>query len=402
MAVYGNYSIGNAAVTGLLLLINVGLFLASLFVCRRHGDQARGYVTWMKISFMFFSGYLFFNCLTSVLIVLYYNDLLGTGFNVTSNLEVCFEMIVKVLIVATLGSLVRGIFYARSSKPAALAMPFRVFAFVLVGLVSLLTIVFLGVAMHATFSSSSRSFQSAMHANKIWGAIQIVLFIVSLALVAIAGFTFTKVKSMAHLRTASTVLIVACVFFFVQNLYSIVWIGLYGNLAGRRRSAIPPEFSVIINLIFGVISLFATLVTLFHLARSKDKFASAPTPGPMQAAPVQYPSQPGVPVQGYPQYQYAQPTQPAQAYAYAQPHVQPQGQPAWQPGMYYYPQQQVPQGYAPQQVAGQQPVYPPNIAQLPAQTPQLKSVDVNTTGPTTVSATSTPAPPSELGQGVNK
>ena len=149
------------------------------------------------------SSYLFFNCLTSVLIVLYYNDLLGTGFNVTSNLEVCFEMIVKVLIVATLGSLVRGIFYARSSKPAALAMPFRVFAFVLVGLVSLLTIVFLGVAMHATFSSSSRSFQSAMHANKIWGAIQIVLFIVSLALVAIAGFTFTKVKSMAHLRTVS-------------------------------------------------------------------------------------------------------------------------------------------------------------------------------------------------------
>lgn len=189
----------------------------------------------------------------------------------------------------------------------------------------------------------------------------------------------------------------------------LIWIGLYGGLDRSSRSRRPPSYSIIINLIFGIFTLFATLVTLFHLARGREKFISAPNTGGYPAAPgmvpVQYPVQPGVPgapAQGYPQQYYAQPQQPGQAYAYPQGQPQPQGQPAWQPGMYYYPQQQVPgqqfpqqpqQAYAPPQ-AGQQPGYPPNAAP-----PAALVNDPTRSAPApagTISASSTPAPASEL------
>lgn len=56
MSIGSNWA-GNAGVTLLLLLVNTGLLLASLFVCRRYGDQARGFITWMKVAFVFFCGY---------------------------------------------------------------------------------------------------------------------------------------------------------------------------------------------------------------------------------------------------------------------------------------------------------------------------------------------------------
>lgn len=393
------YFIANAVLDGILLIANSGLFFASLCVCRRLGDQARGFITWMKVSFLFMSGVLFFNCLTSVFVTLYYYvDSIGRGAsNITSILDATLEMILKALLVATLGSLIRGILFARSSTPAKLATPARVGSFLLLGFVSLLSLVFLGLAIHGTYSGSI----SGLHANRIWGAIHIIIFVISLALLALSALTLVKVKALGHLRTASVVLIVASVFFFIHNLFTVIWIGLYGGLDPNSYN-IPPRFSVIINFIFSTIPLFIVLVALFHLARGKGTFSSAPNTGlpvgagSIQPAPGQYAPQPGAPTQGYPQYQYAQ--QP-QAYAYGQPQQQQQpGQPAWQPGMYYYPQQQVPQGYAPQQIP-QQPGYAPNVAQLPTGTPQPRSAELSTVGPNTISATSTPAPPSELGQG---
>ena len=48
-----NYSIGQAVLNGLALLVASALFIAALFLCRRMGDAARSSVRWMKVALIF-------------------------------------------------------------------------------------------------------------------------------------------------------------------------------------------------------------------------------------------------------------------------------------------------------------------------------------------------------------
>lgn len=50
-----NFSIARAVLHALVLVTAVGLFLASLFLCRQRADRARSAVRWMKAA-LFFTG----------------------------------------------------------------------------------------------------------------------------------------------------------------------------------------------------------------------------------------------------------------------------------------------------------------------------------------------------------
>ena len=52
-----NVFIASAALHGLILLGTGGVFLASLFMCRRRSDRARHAVTWLKVALLFFGLY---------------------------------------------------------------------------------------------------------------------------------------------------------------------------------------------------------------------------------------------------------------------------------------------------------------------------------------------------------
>ena len=54
-----NFFIASAALHGLVLLGTGGVFLASLFMCRRRSDRARHAVTWLKVALLFFGLYVF-------------------------------------------------------------------------------------------------------------------------------------------------------------------------------------------------------------------------------------------------------------------------------------------------------------------------------------------------------
>lgn len=120
--------------------------------------------------------------------------------NVLDIIETSFELVVKGLLIATLGSLARGILYARTSTPAKLATPGRISSIAFVVLVSILSIAFLGLGI--SYYVGSRSITS-LHANNIWGALHIIFFILALGLLGLGGLVFTKVKTLAHLQLVS-------------------------------------------------------------------------------------------------------------------------------------------------------------------------------------------------------
>lgn len=228
---YGPFYAAAAGLTGAILFTNTGLFLASLCVCRRLGDQARGFVRWLKVSFPFFGGYvnywnpifslrnpitkppltidlsilrfLFFHTLACILgALLWYDVIWNSGaYRVSWNIDSFFYMIAKAAVVLTFSSLIRGILFARNSTPAKLSTPARIAGILFFVLVVILSIVYLGVAIYANVGYYQRT--TGRHAWRIEGAINIIIFVISVFLLALSALVLTKVKQFAHLKKVS-------------------------------------------------------------------------------------------------------------------------------------------------------------------------------------------------------
>jgi hypothetical protein len=331
------YEIAAAVLDLVLIVPSFILAVLSLFKCRTAHDAARSTFNHLKVALGFFCLYLFFNIVSRTLYVVYVQAHISTALydaiNYIFQVVRLFQHVVAIMVFLALSSLGVGILAARDAAPLKHHTTLIVVIRSAAGLLAILAVTYFGVALEyrrslerGTFQGNRRAF---LRARQLSNIVDIFVFVASVAVLGFAVLLRVKAaKTHARLHKvqswplsahenrdmdaylesqACNTLLVCSVLWLIQNLFIIIWVGIYSSFTDTDSSADEPTVSIILFFVFIDLVWFVVFLLLFLLGKRKATVAG----GLWSAQPApQHGGQDGQYGQ-YGQYvQYVQPIQP--------------------------------------------------------------------------------------------
>ncbi|KAF4449061.1 hypothetical protein F53441_7605 [Fusarium austroafricanum] len=366
-------------------LPSIIVFFCSLFV-RSRKDPARTGFTYFKFALFLFSGFAFFDVCSYALSIAYNrihrDSYLESGLTkidvkslsvasaVCSLLAGLYTNITDILIMIALLRLSTGVVIAQSGHAGPIGKILRFTSYIAATILLALVLASFGLRIRFIYeyyyNDVDIGVDSLKKMRQILFAFDVLIFVISLGVVARAVMVKKQPAAEKTLVWASNMLIVASVFWLLHTTFNMASLAAWSNLSDPLHD---PEYKYayyILDVVFSIWPQFLVLIMVFFMGLRPYKKNGIWS---KQEEKVQGPATPWGYGSNDPQIQGAVPP-----IAQQQPYVQQQPYP--QQPYPQQPQQSMPQGWNPQQqqqagyYAPQQQQYAPYPAASPVSNPR--------------------------------
>ncbi|KAJ4254457.1 hypothetical protein NW762_010055 [Fusarium torreyae] len=388
---------------------SVVLFFCTLCTVRRRKDPARTAFTYLKLALLVFSGFAFLDTCGYALSIAstrvlydqsyyYYGDTYGYDdvvrvlqitMRVVEAVAQLYDMITDILVMIILLRISTGIVIAQSGHAGPIGKILRLASYAIAVLLAALALAGFGLRIRFVYElfygdryDGADSFQQS---RQIIFSFSVLVFIISLGIVARAVMVKMQPKAEKTLSWCSNMLIAASVVWLLRTTFNMASQAAWSDLSNVFNDPEWKDYYHILDVIFAIWPQFIVLCMVFAIGSAKNNgiwSTQQPFLAPQgnQQTPWGYSyngSQPpnAAPPMAQQQQQQQQPYQPQQQYEqHPQQQTMPQG---WNPQQqhqgFYAPQQQAyPQQ---QQYAPYSPVSPISNARSPP--PHEESLGLN-------------------------
>ncbi|KAI6775923.1 hypothetical protein HG530_002681 [Fusarium avenaceum] len=268
------------------------LFICSLRFVRSQKDPARSGFTYFKWALFMFSGTAFFDvCLYALQIALnrlwfhriddesnYSGSALqGLGISLQS-IQIVFEffdMITDILVMIMLLRLSTGIIIAKSDRTNTVGKKLRLVSYGAAFVLGVIMLTVLGLRIRyiceALYGDYEIAQDCALQYRQIRFTFNVLIFLVSLAIVACAPLIKRQSKADKSLSWCSNMLVVASVVWLLRTTFNMAIIAASDSLRdyyGYSEYKLP---YIILEVVFGIWPQFIVLCIVFAIGLAKEK-----------------------------------------------------------------------------------------------------------------------------------
>ncbi|KAF9762849.1 hypothetical protein IL306_003317 [Fusarium sp. DS 682] len=327
---------------------SVVLFFCSLCLVRRKKDPARTAFTYLKLALLVFAGYAFFDFCSYVIAVVYsrlryderlyydidedYEKTLIVTVQVLATLAQIYQMVTDILIMIILLRLGSGIVMVQTGRPDPMGKILRLFSYIAAAILLILALTTFGLRIRfiyeVYFHDVEIGADAFIKARQIGFSFSVLVFVISLAIAARAIMIKVQSKGENALPWCSIMLIATSLVWLLETTFIMASTAAWYNLSSAYGDREYKYAYYILEVVFGIWPQLVVLCMVFAIGRAKNSGLWS------KQEPVK-----GVGTGERTPWGYGQVAPQAQNFA---PMLQQQHYP--QPG-----QQQMPQGWSPQQ-----------------------------------------------------
>ncbi|KAH7235629.1 hypothetical protein BKA59DRAFT_444744 [Fusarium tricinctum] len=268
------------------------LFICSLRLVRSQKDPARTGFTFFKWALFMFSGTAFFDvCSRALQTALnwlwFHNDddesdhfghtVQGLSISLQSIQVVFhfFDMITDILVMIMLLRLSTGILIAHSSRNNTFGKKLRLVSYGAAFILGVLTLTVLGLRIRyiceALYGDYEIAQDCALQNRQIRFTFNVLIFVVSLAVVARAAMVKRQSKADRSLSWCSTMLVVASVVWLLRTTFNMAIFAAENNLSNIYGDPKYEFANLILEVVFGIWPQFIVLCIVFAMGLAKEK-----------------------------------------------------------------------------------------------------------------------------------
>ncbi|KAM0191017.1 hypothetical protein ACHAPA_002830 [Fusarium lateritium] len=268
------------------------LFICSLRLIRSQKDPARTGFTYFKWALFMFSSTAFFDvCFYAVRIALdqlwlhraydesdaFGDALQGLSISTASIRIVLefFDMITDILVMIMLLHLSTGILVAQSGRTNTVGKKLRLTSYGAAAILGVLTLTVLGLQIRYICEGLYGDFEiaedCAIQGRQIRFGFNVLMIVISLAVVARAVMVKRQLKADKSLSWCSTMLVAASVVWLLRTTFSMAFMAATTNLSYLYQD---PEYKLanfILEVVFGIWPQFIVLCIVFAMGLAKEK-----------------------------------------------------------------------------------------------------------------------------------
>ncbi|KAM5382532.1 hypothetical protein ACJZ2D_002536 [Fusarium nematophilum] len=302
------------------------LFFCALCLCRRRNDPVRTAFTWLKLAFFVFADFCFFDACSYGLLFAYSRirnddyDIYDTydtytvlksidiAQGVTNGLAQFFDMIVDILVMIILVRVASGITVAQTGKVDPLGSITRLASYGIAALLAILAVAAFALRMrYISGYYEDYGYLTNDDINDFWikgrqigFSFRVLIFVVSLGVVARSVMVKLQPKSEKTLSWCSSLLVAASIVWLTRTIYNMASIAAWAELDEIYNKTFE-WYYIILDLVFAIWTQFTVLCLVFAIGTAKSNGLWSPPPheealgfnhqangSPPQSTPQQY------------------------------------------------------------------------------------------------------------------
>ncbi|EXA41287.1 hypothetical protein FOVG_09787 [Fusarium oxysporum f. sp. pisi HDV247] len=269
---------------------SVVLFFCSFCLVRRKKDPARTAFTYLKLALLVFSGFAFFEFASYVVSVvhsqLYYGGRIDSDFDshysktllvtvqVLATLALIYDMVTDILIMIILLRLGTGIVMVQTGRPDPKGKILRLVSYIAAAILFILALTAFGLRIRYVyevfFNDVRVGADSYTKSRQIAFSFSVLVFVISLAIVARAIMIKVQSKGESALTWCSNLFIAASVVWLMRTTFNMASTAAWTNLSSAYRDREYKYAYYILEVVFGIWPQFVVLCLVFAIGRARN------------------------------------------------------------------------------------------------------------------------------------
>lgn len=269
---------------------SVVLFFCSFCLVRRKRDPARTAFTYLKLALLVFSGYAFFEFASYVVSVvhsqLYYGGRIDSDFDshysktllvtvqVLATLALIYDMVTDILIMIILLRLGTGIVMVQTGRPDPKGKILRLVSYIAAAILFILALTAFGLRIRYVyevfFNDVRVGADSYTKSRQIAFSFSVLVFVISLAIVARAIMIKVQSKGENALTWCSNMFIAASVVWLMRTTFNMASTAAWTNLSSAYHDREYKYAYYILEVVFGIWPQFVVLCLVFAVGRARN------------------------------------------------------------------------------------------------------------------------------------
>ncbi|KAI7762328.1 hypothetical protein LZL87_006723 [Fusarium oxysporum] len=269
---------------------SVILFFCSFCLVRRKRDPARTAFTYLKLALLVFSGYAFFEFASYVVSVvhsqLYYSGRIDSDFDshysktllvtvqVLATLALIYDMVTDILVMIILLRLGTGIVMVQTGRPDPKGKILRLVSYIAAAILFILALTAFGLRIRYVyevfFNDVRVGADSFTKSRQIGFSFSVLVFVISLAIVARAIMIKVQSKGENALTWCSNMFIAASVVWLMRTTFNMASTAAWTNLSSAFRDREYKYAYYILEVVFGIWPQLVVLCLVFAIGRARN------------------------------------------------------------------------------------------------------------------------------------
>ncbi|KLP11493.1 uncharacterized protein FFB20_05236 [Fusarium fujikuroi] len=269
---------------------SVVLFFCSFCLVRRKRDPARTAFTYLKLALLVYAGYAFFDFASYVVSVVHtrlwnsgridsdfdshYSKTLQVTVQVLATLALIYDMVTDILVMIILLRLGTGIIMVQTGQPDPKGKILRFSSYIAATILFALSLAAFGLRIRYVyevfFNDVSVGADSYTKSRQISFSFSVLVFVISLAIVARAIMIKVQSKGENALTWCSNMFIAASVVWLLRTTFNMASTAAWTDLSSAYGDSEYKYAYYILEVVFGIWPQFVVLCLVFVIGRARN------------------------------------------------------------------------------------------------------------------------------------